>query len=87
MADNKRFDKIDAKLEKIVEHIGSIDVTLAKQSVLLDEHIKRSNMLEEKLAPVEKHVTIVNTILKVLGAAGATGGAAHGVLHYLMKIY
>jgi len=85
--DDNRFDRIENKLDKITDHMANIDVTLAKQSVLLDEHIKRSNLLEAKLAPVEKHVAIINTILKILGGLAATGGGAHGIMHYLMKLY
>lgn len=62
--DNKR---IEEKLDKVVEKIGNIDVTLAKQSVILDEHVRRSNLLEAKMLPLEKHVAVVNGALKFLG--------------------
>lgn len=64
MEHRKRFED---KLDKISENIASIDVTLAKQSVILDEHVKRSNLLEAKLLPVEKHVAMVQGALKLLG--------------------
>lgn len=61
------FDRIHKKLDKIDDRLGSIDVTLAKQAVSLDEHIKRTNLLEKKLEPVERHVMMVNGVLKFLG--------------------
>jgi hypothetical protein len=94
MADTKRLERIESKIDKVVEHIGSIDVTLAKQSVILDEHIRRTNILEKKFEPVEEHVASVHTslktlkfALKILAILGASGGLGHTVLHYLMKLY
>lgn len=58
---------MENKLDKIIEKIASIDVTLAKQSVILEEHVKRTNLLEEKIEPIEKHVAMVNGALKLLG--------------------
>lgn len=75
-----RDGRIEDKLDSIVEKIASIDVTLAKQSVILDEHIKRSNLLEAKMEPIEKHVAIVHAILKGLGVLTALAGAIKGFL-------
>ena len=47
--------------------LNNIDVTLAKQSVILTEHVKRSTMLEEQLKPVQKHVAMVDGALRLLG--------------------
>lgn len=58
----------DQKLDKIVEDIGEIKVTLGKQQVSLDEHIRRTNLIEEDLKPVKKHVWMVNGALKLVGA-------------------
>ena len=73
MSDDK-LDRIELKIDQINEHIGSIDVTLGKQSVILEEHTRRSlanekavEYLKEELKPVFKHVAIVNFIGKVIG--------------------
>jgi archaellum component FlaC len=66
MKDDSRNQRIDDKLDKVMEHITSIDVTLAKQHVSLEEHIKRTNMLEDKLEPIEKHVNMVNGAIKFI---------------------
>lgn len=63
MDDNRVLDKLD----KLDTRIDNIDITLAKQHLSLEEHIKRSNMLEAKLEPVEKHVNSVNAVLKFAG--------------------
>jgi archaellum component FlaC len=81
-----RLDRIEDKLDRINDKIANIDVTLAKQSVILDEHIKRSNMLEEKMKPVEKHVAIINTIFKILGGTSLAGGLGHAIMK-ILKVY
>ncbi len=57
----------DQKLDKIQEDIGEIKMHLAEYNVLLDVHIKRSDMLEKKMEPIETHVAMVNGGLKMLG--------------------
>ncbi len=65
--DDKRLERIEAKLDDLSDHLSNIDVTLAGQHVSLIEHIKRSDLLEEKMIPVERHVAMVNGALKLLG--------------------
>jgi len=70
-------DKIDRVLEKLDTldgRVDNIDVTMAKQSVILDEHVRRTNILEEELRPIKKHVGMVNAIVKILiGVGGLVG--------------
>ena len=73
-------DRIDAKLDKISDHIANIDVTLAKQEVSLSDHIRRTALLEEKLEPIEKHVTMVNGVLKFAGIVAAFVAIIEGLL-------
>ncbi len=66
MDNNERFSRMEDKLDQVVEKISSIDTTLAKQEVSLSDHIRRTQILEEKLEPVERHVSMVNGIVKFL---------------------
>ncbi len=54
------IDKLDTRLD-------SIDTTLIKQSVSLDEHIRRTNLLEDEMKPVKQHVVMVEAVFKILG--------------------
>lgn len=63
MDDSRILDKLD----EMDKRIDSIDITLAKQHISLEEHIKRTNLLETKLEPVEDHVKAVNAVLKFAG--------------------
>jgi hypothetical protein len=68
MADlDDRIIRIEDKIDKVMEHTSSIDITLAKQHVILEEHVKRTNLLEEKLEPIQKHVNMVHGALKLIG--------------------
>ncbi len=51
-------------IEQIKKTLTSMDKTLALQQQSLDLHIKRSDMLEQKLVPIEKHVEQVRGISK-----------------------
>jgi hypothetical protein len=76
MSDSKR---LDTYLERIAERLTSMDITLAKQSVLLDEHIKRTNLLEEQIRPIQKHVAMVNGALKALGVLALILGIVEAI--------
>ena len=69
--DNPRIEK---KIDQIQESIKNIEVTLAVNTASLQTHIKRTDLLEEKLEPVEKHVERINGILKFIGFIGIVAG-------------
>lgn len=77
--DSKRLED---KVDKIVEKIGNIDVTLAKQSVILEEHVKRTNLLEARIEPVVKHVAIMKAMAKIVGFMGL--GAIAKIIHEIV---
>ncbi len=73
------MDRIEEKLDKIVEHMSEMSVTLGKQSVILEEHVKRTNILEAKLAPVEKHIARVEGAMKLVGLLGVGTALVQGI--------
>lgn len=74
------------KLDTLDKNVDSINVTLAKQSVILDEHVKRTNLLEEDLEPIRVHVNRVNSIIAFLGALLASAGAISGIIKLLSML-
>ncbi len=64
-------DRVEKKLDKILEHISSLDVTVGKQQVSIDEHIRRTNLLESEVRPIKRHVDMVNGALKLIAGLGA----------------
>ena len=47
---------ISEKVEKLDEKIHSIDKTLSKNTVLLDEHMRRTELAEDKLDTFEERI-------------------------------
>jgi chromosome segregation ATPase len=87
---NKRLDLINDKLEEHTKILSSVDKTLALQAQQLEQHMKRTDIAEENLAmlrgelkPLERHVELVNSLVKGVSLVGA---AAAGV-YYTLKIF
>lgn len=77
-----RFDTIDSKFEHLDGRVDNVDVTLAKQAVVLEDHTRRSlanekalEVLKEELKPVITHVAIMKWAGSVLLAVAGLGGA------------
>ena len=86
-----KLDKIENKIDKITEHIANIDVTLAKQSVSLDVHIKRTNQLEDRqdqltqcLTMISSHLAEFKGVVKFIKILGVIAGIAE-VVHIFWK--
>ena len=75
-----QLDRLEDKIDKISDRMNSVDVTLAKQSVILEEHVKRSTMLESRMEPVERHVSMVKGAAKLLAGLGTLAGLLKGYL-------
>lgn len=56
-------DRLYNTLEKMDQRLDNVDITLAKQSVVLEQHVKRTNLLEDEIRPIKKHVDRVNAIM------------------------
>jgi hypothetical protein len=48
--------RIEEKLDRQSERLNSVDVTLAKQAVSLNEHMRRTELLETGLAQVHSQI-------------------------------
>jgi hypothetical protein len=66
---DNRFDRIDERLDKTNE-------ILARNTATLEEHVRRTNLLEQKVAPIEAHVHMMNVLAKVASVAMAAALAA-----------
>lgn len=65
-----KLDKILEKIDKVESHVGGQAITLAKLTVSVEDHIRRTNLLEEDFKPVKKHVAMVEGALKFIGLLG-----------------
>lgn len=80
-----QLDRIEEKVDRVSQRQDRIDVTLAKQHVSLDEHMRRTELLESEIQPLKKaHAAWVG-----LGKGLTILATALGVLHtlHLLKIF
>lgn len=82
----EKLDKIEKKLDVVIDRIGSIDVTLAKQHVSLTEHMRRTELLESDIAPIKKHVAMVHGALKLIGLVAVVIGAIEGIVAIIAAV-
>ena len=75
-----KFQRLEEKLDFLGEHLAEIDKTLVRNTVSLEDHVRRTNLLETKLEPVEKHVAVIQGIAKFIALLGALLGIAKAVL-------
>jgi hypothetical protein len=66
----QKIDRLIDKVDKIEDTLVKQEVNLARLTVSVEEHVKRSNNLEEALKPVQRHVVLVEGALKFIGLLG-----------------
>jgi hypothetical protein len=76
MESNDRDVRIENKLDKISDQISEINVILASQHVSLVEHIRRTNILEDKIVPLEEKLIESKGLMKLGGILGGLLAAA-----------
>ena len=68
------------KIDSLDKNVDEINVTLAVQAEQLKIHIKRTEMLETELKPIQQHVNRVNALMLLLAGILALIGAVEGIL-------
>ncbi len=61
---------IGDKLDKISDRLLTIDVTLAKQHIVLADHIERTEKLEHALLPLRRKIAMAEGVIYFLGVLG-----------------
>lgn len=51
--DDQRLNRIEVKVDKVLERQAEMNTTLAAQHASLDEHMRRTANLEERIVPLE----------------------------------
>ncbi len=79
----KQLDRIEKKVDIVVDKVSSLDATTKVQQTILDEHVRRSTMLEDQIKPIQKHVDRIEGALKFIGALALLAGMAAAVTEVL----
>lgn len=76
---SKALDRIETKIDRLDERQDKADITLTAQHASLVEHVRRTNLLEAKLEPVEKHVAMMQGAIKLIGLVAIIAEIYHYV--------
>lgn len=63
-------------LGKINDHLSKIDTTLAAQHENLKDHIRRTELLEEQIKPVNEHIHELKGVIKFFKFIGIMAAIA-----------
>lgn len=87
---DEKLTRIESKIDKLDSRLDIIDITTAKQEINIHEHIRRTNLLEERveqireeLKPVEIHVHYMHGTLKAIGVLSLLIGIAVAIKELL----
>lgn len=81
-SDEKRLERIEAKLDDVSDHLGSIDATLSAQHVSLREHMRRTAILEAEIKPLKTHMDMVKGVAKFISMAAAVAAILEVMILY-----
>jgi hypothetical protein len=73
-------DRIEQKIDKIADTLTEQAVTLGRLTVTVEDHVKRTNILEDDIKPIKKHVAMVEGALKFIGLLGILAGIIQAVI-------
>lgn len=71
-----RMERIEDKLDNVVDRCHNIDHTLSRNTIDIEKHIKRTDGLQDMVDKFSKHLTRVNGIIWFVGFVVTAGGAA-----------
>lgn len=80
--DDKRLSRIEMKIDDALEHLSSIDVTLAEQHMSLKEHMRRTALLEAEILPIRKHVDMMTGAIKMIGVIATVLGIVEAIIMF-----
>lgn len=80
---DEHIGRVTVRLDKMDERIDESNVVAAKQCGVLEEHVKRTNLLEKKLeedvGPLKAQGAQIKLMLKIATAILGAGGAGLGI--------
>lgn len=82
----ERDERIEQKLDKVVDHIAAIDTTLALQHASLAEHMRRTSLLEGRVDPLEKQALMIAGMVRILGLSVAAAGFIAAIIEIVMYV-
>lgn len=79
MSDDKLI-RIENKIDRLDEKLGTVNVILASQHESLKDHIRRTEILEEAIIPLKKHDHMRSGAIKSILFAASILAAVEAVI-------
>lgn len=87
----EHLSRMENKIDKLDPRLDSMDVTLAKQSVILEDHTRRSlaneeavellkKKLEADVKPLQNHVAAMTGVLKSIGVLASIASIVYTII-------
>jgi len=76
---------IAERVNEVRKDVQDVKVTMARNTSSLEEHMRRTEILERQIEPLRSHVTMVNGILKFIGFLAVIGGIIDMVVRLVLK--
>ena len=73
------LDRIYDKLEKMDIKLNSMDLSLLRNTISLEQHVKRCDLIEKDLKPIKQHIVVYNAIFKILTFSALIIGIIAGI--------
>jgi len=80
-----KFDELHTRLDNLDKKQDEMNETLVRNTVSLELHIKRTDMLEAEIEPMKSFMNVVNAGLKVIGAGAVLVSLVTGIIQ-IVKI-
>jgi hypothetical protein len=77
---DKRLDRLEIKIDKIIEQQVSHNITLQVNTKSLQDHMKRSDALEAIVLPMKKKWDMAEGAMKLIGMAATAIGLIAGIV-------
>lgn len=73
------------RLDKVADQQVQHTIQLARNSDILNEHHVRASNLESRIKPLESHVLVINSVIKIALSIIAAAAAIASVIHFFVK--
>lgn len=81
--DDQRIVRIEDKIDSVKDILSSVNVTLASQHESLKEHMRRTELLEKQIAPIQRDLDTRKSLMRILGGFFVLIGVAAGIAEIL----
>lgn len=76
-------NKIEVKIDKIVDTLGKQAVTLERLTVTVEDHVMRTNELQAIVLPMQRKFNYIEGILKFIGFIGILAAIYEAVMLWI----